>query len=254
MSMDDREKRLDELEQKLGISFLNRRLLDQSLTHSSYANEQGMADNERMEFLGDAVIKLVISEYLFNKFPARPEGDLTKIRAAVISDDTLAKVANKIKIGNYILLSKNEKASGGSKRKSNMANAFEALVGAIFLDAGLGKSRDFLVQHLTPDMDRVSQVGYIVDFKSALQEFAQKRKWQLPYYKVIKESGPKHKKIFIVGVRVDGKIWGKGSGANKKEAEQGAAQQALRDLQKREKPASGIKGVVRRFKNTRWIF
>jgi len=250
----DQEKRLDELEQKLGISFLNRRLLNQSLTHSSYAHENGIPDNERLEFLGDAVIKLAISGYLFNKFPTRPEGDLTKIRAAVISDDTLARVANRFRIGNYVLFSKNEKASGGSKRKSNIANAFESLVGAIYLDAGIGKARDFLTEHLSPEINRVSQVGYISDFKSTLQEFAQKRKWELPFYNVIKEEGPKHKKTFVVGVKLRGKIQGRGNGANKKEAEQKAAQQALRHLQGVENRRNRVKGIVKRIKKTRWIF
>lgn len=250
----DQDKRLEELEQKIGISFLNRHLFNQSLTHSSYAHENNVPDNERLEFLGDAVIKLAISEYLFNKFPTRPEGDLTKIRAAVISDDTLAKVANKFRIGNYVLFSKNEKASGGSKRKSNIANAFESLVGALYLDSGIGKARDFLVTHLGPEIERVSQVGYISDYKSTLQEFAQKRKWELPFYSVIKEDGPKHQKTFIVGVKLRGKIQGRGNGANKKEAEQKAAQQALGKLQGTEDRRSRVKGIVKRITKTKWIF
>jgi len=253
MSMDF-DKRLDELQSKLGIFFLNRLLLNQSLTHSSYANEAGVPDNERLEFLGDAVIKLVISEYIYNKFPSRPEGDLTKIRASVISDVTLAKVANKIKLGNYVLFSKNEAASGGVKRKSNIANAFESLVGAIYLDAGIGKSRDFLIEHLGSEIEKVSQVGYIVDFKSALQEFSQKRKWELPLYKILRETGPKHSKTFVVGVKVRGRVCGQGKGANKKEAEQKAAQQALGEMQKSERAHSGIRGVVRRFAKRKWIF
>lgn len=249
-----REQKLEILEEKLGISFLNKPLLNQSLTHSSYANENGVPDNERLEFLGDAVIKIVVSEYLYNKFPTRPEGDLTKIRASVISDDTLADIANKMGLGEYILFSKNEEVSGGSRRKSNSANAFEALIGAVYLDAGLGKIRDFLVDKLKEEIDKVSQAGYIADFKSALQEFAQKRKWELPMYRVIKETGPKHKKVFIIGVKLKGRFLGKGKGANKKEAEQKAAEQALRILMRRQKTVAGEGGAVIQARKAKWIF
>ncbi|OGC03545.1 ribonuclease III [candidate division WOR-1 bacterium RIFOXYA12_FULL_43_27] len=251
----DRDKRLDELQQKLGLSFFNKTLLSQSLTHSSFANEANVPDNERLEFLGDAVIKLAISEYLFNKFPTRPEGDLTKIRAAVISDDTLAKIAEKINLGEYLSISENERAGGGARRKSNIANAFEALIGAMYLDAGIGKSRDFLVHHLSSEIETVSQVGYIVDFKSTLQEFAQKRKWELPRYIVLSETGPRHNKTFNIGVKIRGRILGKGSGPNKKEAEQKAATQALAVLKKKEEGvAARVKGIVKKVTKTKWIF
>ncbi|MFC1496074.1 ribonuclease III [Candidatus Margulisiibacteriota bacterium] len=250
----DRDKNLAGLEQKLGISFFNKTLLNQSLTHSSYANENSVPDNERLEFLGDAVIKIAISEYLYNKFPTRPEGDLTKIRASVISDGTLAIIANKIRLGNYVLFGKNEQVSGGSKRKSNIANAFEALVGAIYLDAGIGKARDFLIDHLRNEIDKVSQAGYITDFKSALQEYAQKRKWELPSYRILSEKGPKHKKIFQIGVKLKGRFCGKGYGPNKKEAEQKAAKQALNFLKRKEPGPSRIRNFVSRIKETRWIF
>ena len=250
----DREKNLAELEGRLGISFFNRVLLNQSLTHSSYANENDVPDNERMEFLGDAVIKLAISVYLYNKFPARPEGDLTKIRAAVISDVTLAKIADKLQLGHYLLLSRNEQVAGGSRRKSNIANAFEALVGAVYMDAGIGKARDFLIEHLKDEIEKVSQIGYIIDFKSALQEYAQKRKWDLPAYRVIKEKGPKHQKTFIITVKVRGRICGRGAGQSKKEAEQKAARQALNSLKRKERTAPHHEGVTARIKRTKWIF
>ncbi|MBI5701109.1 ribonuclease III [Candidatus Saganbacteria bacterium] len=226
-----RDKELAELEKKLGISFLNKQLLNQSLTHASFAHEEKIPDNERLEFLGDAVIKLVISEYIYNKFPSRPEGDLTKIRATVISDETLAREANTVKLGEYLLLSENEKKTGGDRRKSNVANAFESLVGAIYLDAGLGKVRDFLLDFLRAEIDKVSREGYIKDYKSALQEFVQKKKWLLPQYKVLKELGPRHEKLFVIGVKIKGKIMGEGRGMNKKEAEQKAAEEALKALQ-----------------------
>lgn len=250
-----RDNELLELERKLRTIFLNKQLLNQSLTHSSFANEADIPDNERLEFLGDAVIKLVISEYIYNKFPTRPEGDLTKIRATVISDDTLGKIGSEVNLGEYLLLSENEKRTGGSKRKSNVANAFEAIVGAIYLDAGLGKARDFLIEHLRGEIEKVSKEGYIIDYKSATQEYVQKKKWMLPQYKVIKELGPKHKKVFVVAVRIKGRIMGEGTGLNKKEAEQKAAQEALKRLKREEKPQQqmSLKGVIQKVKKSIWM-
>ncbi|MFH1541676.1 MAG: ribonuclease III [bacterium] len=231
-----RETELQELENKLGTSFQNRPLLNQSLTHSSYGNEQKIPDNERLEFLGDAVLKLIISEYLFNKFPEKAEGDLTKIRAAVISDETLSKVGRDLAIGNYIIMSANETRTGGVRRKSNLANAIEAVIGAVFLDAGIGKSREMILQFLTAEIDLVSQAGYIRDYKSALQEYTQKEKWDLPRYKVIKETGAKHRRVFWIEVKIQGKRYGIGRGGNKKESEQRAAMQALSRLKLENKP------------------
>jgi len=230
-----REKQLEELEGKIGITFLNKSLLNQSLTHSSYAHESSnkALDNERLELLGDAVIKLITSEYLYNKFPTYQEGDLTKIRAVAISDDILAVVSQKIRLGTYLLLGSNERRTGGMDRKSNTANALEALIGAIYLDGGLGKARDVLLDLLIPEIEKISKVGYIKDFKSALQEFVQKKKWGLPYYNVIKEEGLKHRKVFWMEVKIKGQKQGVGRGANKKEAEQAAARIALSRLTKK---------------------
>ena len=225
-----REKELHEVEKKLGTSFLNKTLLNQSLTHSSYGYEQKIPDNERLEFFGDAILKLVISEYLYHKYPERSEGDLTKIRAAVISDETLAMVGRKLYLGNYLLLSVNERKTGGTRRKSNMANTFEALIGAVFMDAGIGKSREMILGFLQGEIEKVSHAGYIRDYKSALQEFTQKHKWELPRYKVIKETGPKHRRVFWTEVKVKGRKYGTGRGRNKKESEQRAAMHALRRL------------------------
>lgn len=251
-----REKDLAELEKRLKIPFLNKQLLNQSLTHSSFAHEKNVPDNERLEFLGDAVIKLAVSEYLYHKFPTHPEGDLTKIRAAVISDDTLAKVAGRVHMGEYLLLSQNEKKTGGDKRKSIVANVFEALVGAIYIDAGLGKARDFIIEFLKAEIDKVSKEGYIKDYKSALQEFVQKKRWGLPQYKVIKEIGPRHEKIFIIVVKIKGRDMGEGKGGNKKEAEQLAAEEALKKLRahgEEKKPHSPIKGILHRVRRSIWL-
>jgi len=231
----EREKELQDIEKKLGVSFLNKSLLNQSLTHSSFGHEKSCPDNERLEFLGDAVLKLAVSEYIYNKFPELAEGDLTKIRATVISDDTLGKIGKKIDLGEYLLLSENEKKSGGHKRKSNIANALEAVIGAIFLDAGLGKARDLIVEHLREEIETVSRAGYIRDYKSALQEYTQKNKWELPHYHVVKETGPRHRRVFWIEVKIRGKRYGVGRGANKKEAEQRAATVALRRLKAEER-------------------
>ncbi|MCX5726018.1 MAG: ribonuclease III [Candidatus Saganbacteria bacterium] len=230
-----REKELLELEKKIGITFLNKALLNQSLTHSSYAHQQRkkeVLDNERLEFLGDAILKLVASEYLYNKYPEKAEGDLTKIRSTVISDETLAGVGQKLKLGEYLLLSQNEKRTGGTKRRSNVANVFEALIGAVYLDAGLGKVRDMILDLLKEDIEKTSKAGFISDYKSALQEFVQKKTWGLPQYQVIKESGPKHKRTFFIEVNIMGKAYGHGKGMSKKEAEQEAAKGALGKLGK----------------------
>lgn len=241
-----REEELREFEKKLGTSFLNRILLNQSLTHSSYGHEHKVPDNERLEFLGDAILKLVISEYLYHKFPDRAEGDLTKIRAAVISDDTLASVGRRTNIGNFLLLSNNEKRTGGTRRKSNLANAFEAVIGAVFLDAGIGKSREMILGVLVSEIDKVSKEGYIRDFKSALQEYAQKRKWELPRYRVVKETGPKHRRVFWMEVKIKGRGYGMGRGRNKKEAEQRAAMHALNRLKSESRSNTGKKRPERK--------
>src|SRR3989339_1080576 len=152
----ERQSQLQEIEEKLGTSFVRKELLNQALTHSSFGNEQKIPDNERLEFLGDAILKLVISEYIYHKFPDKAEGDLTKIRAAVISDETLAGVGRTLVLGRYLLLSANEKRTGGMRRKSNLANTFEALIGALYIDAGLGKSRDMILKFLEIEITKAS--------------------------------------------------------------------------------------------------
>lgn len=252
MIEEKRLNQLEEFEKKLGISFLNKALLNQSLTHSSYAYESLSKEpnhNERLEFLGDAVLKLILSEYLYNKFPTYAEGDLTKIRATVISDQTFSVVSRKLGIGYYLLLGQNEKKTGGSVRKSNLANAFEALVGAIYLDSGIGKARDFTLGVLEPEVHKVSRADFIRDYKSTLQEFVQKKKWPLPAYKVVKETGPKHRRVFWIEVRIKGRPMGVGRGGNKKESEQRAASQALRKLTQEEKSVQktrdqGLRAII----------
>jgi len=246
-----RLKQLKDIEHKLGIPFVNKSLLNQALTHSSYAHEmrkKGIIDNERLEFLGDAILKLVVSEYLFNKYPGKSEGDLTKIRAGVISDETLAAAAKKFKLGKYLLLGANERRTGGRERKSNLANAFEALIGATYLDAGIGKSRDIIIEHLSSEIDRVTKIGYIGDYKSALQEFVQKKGWGLPIYNVIKEVGPKHRRTFFIEVKIKGKSYAYGRGLSKKEAEQKAAEIAFKKLKRHRRRPGALKSFLERIK------
>lgn len=245
---EERLKLLADLENKLQISFNNKLLLNKSLTHSSYAHEHGgeIKDNERLEFLGDAVLKLVMSEYLVHKFPQHPEGELTKIRAAVVSDANLSVAAKNLDLGGYLLLGSNELRSGGNARKSNVANALEALLGAIYLDSGIGKARDIILSLIGHDVEKVTEMDYLKDYKSALQEIAQKNKWGLPVYRVTKEIGPKHRRIFWIQVKIKGRDYGTGRGKTKKEAEQSAAKFALKrlDEEKKQKPKeSGFRGL-----------
>lgn len=225
-----RVKQLQELESKLQISFASQSLLNQALTHSSYVNEykrQDISDNERLEFLGDAVLKLIVSKYIFTKFPNHSEGDLTKIRAAVVSDVSLAEIGRELEMGHYLMLGKNEKISGGERKKSNIANALEAVIAAVYLESGIEKAEHVVVNLLRDSIEKASAEDFIVDYKSALQEISQKNKWGLPVYHVSKELGPKHKRVFIIDVKLRGMRYGTGRGLSKKEAEQNAARETL---------------------------
>jgi len=231
-----RGKSLNNLEKKLKILFNDINLLDQALTHKSYSYEKkqnNFKDNERLEFLGDAVLKLVISHYLIEKYPMKDEGDLTRIRAIIVSDNYLAKIAEKISLGTYLLLSENEKKTGGQKRKSNIANAMEAVFGAAFLDGGINAAEKVIILLLNKYIEELVESEEIVDHKSMLQELVQGRKWDLPVYNVVKETGPDHKKRFYIEVEVmsGGKKWiGRGDSNTKKEAEQKAAQDILKKI------------------------
>ncbi len=225
-----RNTKLLELEEKFKIKFPSFELIGQALTHSSYVNEQkqdGLNDNERMEFMGDAVLKLVVSEYLYKRFPGYSEGDLTKIRAAVVSDLSLSEISVQLDLGSYLLLGNNEKRSGGSKKRSNTANALEAIIAAIYLENGIEKTSQVVIDLLKDQIDKASADDFMIDYKSALQELSQKNKWGLPNYQVIKELGPKHKRVFLIEVKVNGTKCGTGKGLSKKEAEQDAAMSAL---------------------------
>lgn len=222
---------LEMFQEKLGYHYTSHGLLEEALTHSSYVNEhrgQQMKDNERLEFLGDAILDLIISEYLFKKYPDMPEGDLSKIRASIVCEGSLAKVAKKIDLGSYILLGKGEEMTGGRERASIMADAFEAVTGSLFLDGGFDEAKAFLTQTLVADVELTEHIETLyTDYKTLLQEVFQKTSPLPIHYEVVAEEGPDHDKHFSVEVYHGKKCLGQGIGKSKKEAEQDAAKKAL---------------------------
>ncbi|MFH1289032.1 MAG: ribonuclease III [bacterium] len=227
------KKRIEELEdfaKKLKIKVNNLHIFNQALVHSSYAHEQkdSIECNEKLEFLGDAVLSLVTSEYLYQKFPKANEGSLSKLRARIVSEPVLSKNASQLVVGRYLLLGRGEEATGGRDRDSILANTFEAIIGAIYLDSGLGEAYKFIIEHMENEMNTCN----IVDYKSQLQEWTQVKLKKIPIYRVIDEIGPEHEKIFDIELSIDNVIYGRGQGKSKKQAEQLAAQMALVKLEK----------------------
>lgn len=224
-------KMLEPLQENLNYRFKNVNLLRTALTHSSYANENKMKitdNNERLEFLGDTIINLIVSQYLYKKYPNYPEGELTKIRAKVVCESSLAFAARKIDLGKYMLLGKGEDATGGRERDSILADASEALVGAIYIDSDFETTNKLLLENFEADLVyAVAKGALFIDYKTDLQENLQKITRAKIEYKVVKEEGPDHNKIFHIAVLVDNKTVGTGTGRNKKEAEQMAAKDAL---------------------------
>ena len=224
---------LSALQQTLGVSFNDLSLLEQALVHSSYINENpslAPVSNERLEFLGDAVLGLVVAEKLYQDLPDSDEGEMTRLRAALISRDTLARMARAIGLGDYLYLGKGEEASGGRRKPANLAGVLEAVIAAIFLDRGSAITTDFILRLLNPELQRVVSQGARVDYKSQLQELIQAREQQAPVYWVVEAIGPDHDKRFTVEVRVGDTVLGRGSGKGKKAAETEAARSALEQL------------------------
>lgn len=228
---------LHAFEQAVGVSFNNKALLLCALMHSSYAKRvrkrKPYIDNERLEFFGDAVLKFIVSEYLYQRFPKYDEGDLSKIRARVVSDRVLAKLASDIRLGEYIFFSYGEQNTGGRTRDSNLANALEAVLGAVYLDQGLLVVRTFFLKLLEQYSSDLFSRKKMKDWKTVLQEMTQKQRRSLPDYSVIKEEGPDHQKIFHVSVRVvltQGSFKAEGLGVSKKDAEQNAAKALVQQL------------------------
>jgi ribonuclease-3 len=220
---------MKELEEKLQYHFKNPQYLKIALTHSSYANEYRVPEgsNERLEFLGDAVLGAIVADYLFKNFPKLPEGELTKRRAALVCEKACCGFSKEIGLGKYLLLSHGEQNSGGRSRSSILADAFEAVTAAIYLDGGIEAARTFVLRYVLPLL-RQGKPKAMKDYKTALQEIVQKNPEDHLEYVLTGESGPDHEKHFLVEVRLDGNTVGKGGGRSKKEAEQQAAREALK--------------------------
>lgn len=223
-------KNLGLLEKNLEIKFKKPRLLTRALTHRSYLNEakaQNLESNERLEFLGDSILSFIISDWLFQQYPQYPEGTLTNIRSNLVKTDALAQIAQQLKIGEYLFLSRGEEESGGKTNTSLLADALEAVTGAIYLDQGYEIVRKFIVRRFKSRLQKVIASGRFKDYKSILQEKLQAEKKLSPIYKTLKEEGPDHNKIFTVGVFDEGKLLAKAVGKSKQTAEGAAAKLAL---------------------------
>lgn len=220
------------LETKLGYQFQNPKLLDHALTHSSYANEHhlgSISSNERLEFLGDSVLGMIVADHLYRTFPGLPEGDLTRIRANLVCEGSLVLVAKEWDLGRYLKLGKGENACGGRSRPSILADAVEAVLAAVFLDGGLEHDRDIIQRFLLDRMEQVNRASR--DHKTYLQELVQRKSGQVLSYELIGESGPDHNKTFQMQVLLNGQPIGQGTGHSKKEAEQAAANAAIERLE-----------------------
>jgi ribonuclease-3 len=218
-----------ELENKIGYHFKNQALLREAITHSSYANEhkaQHIKYNERLEFLGDAVLSIVVSDYIFKHCPELPEGELTKLRASLVCERTLFEFAKKIDLGSYLILSKGERHNGGAERPSILSDAFEALIAAIYIDGGIEPAAKHILNFVIPAIKN-SKKKRVKDYKTTLQEIVQKNPGERLEYVLTGESGPDHNKHFTVEVHLNSNVIGKGGGRSKKEAEQQAAREAL---------------------------
>jgi ribonuclease-3 len=233
MSLVTRERELKQFQKVLGYNFNQISLLDTALTHSSYANEcKKVQHNERLEFLGDSILSLVISEYLYRNYPKFTEGSLTKVRSAVVSEISLANLAKHIGLGKHILLGKGEELSGGRNRDSIMADAVESVIAAIYLDGGLDCASAFILANLGIYITRVIEGKELRDYKTDLQEILQKESGDDIEYRIVRDLGPAHDKVFVAQVFHDKHLIGEGEGKSKKEAEQHAAQKALEHMQK----------------------
>ncbi|NLE07457.1 MAG: ribonuclease III [Parcubacteria group bacterium] len=224
------EKNFDEFENIIGVKFKNKDLLQQALTHRSFLNEHKALKNkhnERLEFLGDAVLELVITDYLYKEYPDKTEGDLTSIRSALVNATTCAKVAKNLAVNDFILLSKGETKDTGRARQYILANALEAIIGAIYLDAGYESAKDFIMKNIAPMTEEIVKEKLWMDAKSKFQEKAQDIASITPSYKTLKETGPDHDKKFTVGVFLGETLVAEGTGNSKQDAEQSAARHAL---------------------------
>lgn len=220
------------LEEKINYCFKNKLLMKEALVHRSYAGEKNLDyDNQRLEFLGDAVLEIVVTDYLFNLYPYKREGELTSLRASIVKKETLASLAEKITLDNFIFLGKGEKESGGNKSSSILCDAFEALIGAIYLDGGLEPAKKFIINLLNYSYSDIEKIIYYSNPKGILQEITQKKYSSKPSYHIKEQLGPEHDKEYIVDVKVNGYVVSTGKGKNIKSAESDAALSAINKLQ-----------------------
>ncbi len=237
MNLHEYYRRLSGLEEKLGFRFRDPSLLLAALTHRSFSAEHknwSLPDNERLEFLGDAVLSAVISHLLYEKYPSRPEGELSKMRAWLVREERLARVAERLGLQDYLLLSRGEVRSGGPKKTSILAGTLEAIIGAVYLDGGYGKVFE-LVRRLFNRLLSQAEKGLLSDYRSRLQEITQAQWGEAPVYRLVKESGPSHAPSFEIEVLLQGEVLARGKGRSKKEAAQEAARRALQKLREEHK-------------------
>ncbi len=228
----DRKRELLLFEKNVGIRFRRLQLLNLAFSHRSYSNEyQGLVENnEKLEFLGDSVLGMVVSEYLYTQLTDMVEGDFARIKSFVVSEDSLSEIAKILKVDNFILIGKGEEYSGGRNKKAILADCLEAIIGAYYIDSGLKAVKTFILDSLIPEINKVLADKHKKDYKTLLQEIVQKRFKSYPKYTVVKKAGPDHDKIFWIEVEVNGKLYGPGEGRNKKEAEQSAAGLAYQNI------------------------
>ncbi|MFP4178470.1 MAG: ribonuclease III [Spirochaetaceae bacterium] len=242
----ERKKELQLFEKHIGIRFRKLELLNLAFSHRSFANENSgeVDNNEKLEFLGDSVLGLVVSEYLYLTLTDKAEGDLARVKSFVVSEDSLADIAKSIKVDNFILIGKGEEYSGGRSKKAILADCMEAIIGAYYIDSGFKASKNFILKYLIPEINKVLENRHRKDYKTLLQEFVQKKYKSYPRYSLVKKTGPDHDRTFWINVTIDGKDYGPGQGKNKKEAEQNAAGVAYKTLA--EKPEK--KGFINKKK------
>ncbi len=225
------DKDFPQLQKQLGIKFENEKLLKQAFVHRSYLNENpafGLGHNERLEFLGDAVLELAVTEYLYKNYPDLAEGEMTSLRAALVNAQMLSQIADRLNFSGFLYLSKGEAKENGRGRQYILANTFEAFTGALYLDRGYGASAEFISKNLIPELQNIIENKLWRDAKSLFQEAAQERAGITPIYEVLEEKGPDHAKTFTVGVYLDKELVAKGTGSSKNEAQQKAAENALK--------------------------
>jgi ribonuclease-3 len=223
----------NDCQKNLRISLRHEFLLEQAFVHSSYSNENpnfAWPSNERLEFLGDAVLNFIVTEKLYEEFPKLPEGELTEIRASLVCRDTLADLASSLKLGDWLLLGRGEEANGGRAKKSNLANAMEALLGALYLDQGLAKARRFILRQLKPELEKIKAGKTTQNYKALVQELIQGQRRPTPVYRLVEATGPDHSKQFTAEILVEGETLAKGTGRSKKVAESQAARAAWEKL------------------------